>query len=457
MTRPRPAPRPVLSRRAARSGRRRGGTWFALLALAGLAACAAGPEAPLPGERLGPRGTPLQEAAAEAARDVPLALPAQVANADWTHSGGDPAGVIGHPALGPAPNLAWRTPIGEGDNRRNRITAAPVVAEGRVFTLDSRALVSATSTSGDALWTADLTPPGEQSSNASGGGLAVGENTLFATTGFGAVVALDPATGAERWRQRLGAAATGAPTVRGGIVYVSARDGSGWAIAADDGRVRWQVPGAPSPSGLLAGPAPAVTQDLAIFPFSSGELVAVFRLGGAERWQATVAGRRSGTAAASVSDLTGAPVVASGRVYAGNRSGRIAALSLADGERVWTAVEGASGPVWPAGGSLFVVSDLGELLRLDAGAGTRIWSVPLPRFVRERPRRQAEVFAHHGPVLAGGRLIVASSDGLLREIDPASGRILRTTELPGGASSAPVVAGGTVYVVSRRGELLAYR
>jgi len=52
---------------------------------------------------------------------------------------------------------------------------------------------------------------------------------------------------------------------------------------------------------------------------------------------------------------------------------------------------------------------------------------------------------------------VASSDGALRQFDPANGALLAQSELPGGAASNPVVANGTLYVVTKRGQLLAFR
>jgi outer membrane protein assembly factor BamB len=159
----------------------------------------------------------------------------------------------------------------------------------------------------------------------------------------------------------------------------------------------------------------------------------------------------------SISDVTSPPVISGDKVFVGNQSGRLAALSLGSGERIWTASEGAITPVWPAGGSIFVISDLNELLRLDASDGSRIWGAPLPNFVKDKPRKQSEVFGHHGPVIAGGRVLVASSDGMLRSFDPTSGALTATTEIPGGATTAPVVAGGTLYVVSRKGKLLAFR
>ncbi|MEL6565774.1 MAG: PQQ-binding-like beta-propeller repeat protein, partial [Pseudomonadota bacterium] len=127
------------------------------------------------------------------------------------------------------------------------------------------------------------------------------------------------------------------------------------------------------------------------------------------------------------------------------------------GARVWTAPEGAFGTVLPVAGSVFLVSDRNELLRLSAEDGSRIWGTALPQFVRDRPTRRSEIFAHHGPVLAGGRLLVASSDGSLRSFDPVSGGLLGVTDIPAGATTAPVVAGQTLYLVNRKGDLIAYR
>lgn len=81
----------------------------------------------------------------------------------------------------------------------------------------------------------------------------------------------------------------------------------------------------------------------------------------------------------------------------------------------------------------------------------------MPYFTTERVRRQSGIHAHYGPVLAGGRLFVASSDGVLRVFDPASGTLTGKAEIPGGAASAPAVAGQTLYVVGRDGQLHAYR
>ena len=425
-------------------------------ALAVLAACER--EEILEGERLDPRaltGAGLQEVPPN--RVQPIALPAQVNHAAWTHRGGSPVHAITHPALRAPLERVWSAPIGTGDDRRFRITADPVVAGGRIFTLDARDTVTATGRDGATLWQASIRPDWAGRGVASGGGLAVADGRLFVTTGYGEIVVLDTATGAAIWRKRFDAPATGAPAVLGGQVYAVTTDSAAWAMDVADGKLRWQFDGTISPSSMVGGAAPAVTERTVYMPFPSGDVSSVARDTGAETWRARVAGRRLGLANAGVTGISGDPVVQGGTVYVGNRSGRVAAIDRATGAVRWSAREGAFGPVWPAGDSLFLVSDTGELVRLAAGTGQRIWGVELGRYLDDRERRRAEVVAHYGPVLAGGRLIVASNDGFIRSFAPDSGELIGATEIPRGATTHPVVVDGTLYVVSRDGMLHAFR
>jgi outer membrane protein assembly factor BamB len=110
-----------------------------------------------------------------------------------------------------------------------------------------------------------------------------------------------------------------------------------------------------------------------------------------------------------------------------------------------------------AGRAVFAVSDTSNLIRLSKDDGTLIWSTPLPKFTKKSVKSRAKIHAHFGPILAGGRLILASSDGLIRQFNPSDGTLLSTVELPAGAASAPIVVNGTLYVLSTKGDLLAFR
>lgn len=425
-----------------------------------LAACAEDDEI-LPGKRESIR--PVVDAAETTGSDSvvnearPISLPALSNNAQWTQAFGTPSTRVSHPALNTPLTETWATDIGAGDSRRFRITASPIVAGGRIYTLDAETLVTATSTGGEVIWQTDIKPDRDKDGQATGGGLAFADGRIYATSGYGAVVALEAASGNEIWRQRLEGSASGAPTVFGSIVYLTAGDDRGWAISAEDGRQLWTLVSSPDVNNVLGAPAPAVENDLAIFAFGSGEVQGVFRRGGLRRWDASVSGERPGTALASVGDVTAAPVISGNSVYVGNQSGRTVALDLGSGARKWTAPEGAVGRIVPAGDSVFIVSEQNELLRLKASDGSVIWSVDLPKFLSSRPSRQSSVVAHHGPVLAGGLLHLASDDGLIRSFDPVSGALVGSVEINGGATSEPVVAGGVMYVVSQKGRLHAFR
>ena len=412
----------------------------------------------LEGERFDIRA-PFSETAGDvpANRAAPVSLPAPVAHSDWTHRLGTPSHRITHPALGSSLQRAWSAPIGEGEDRRHRITAEPVAAQGRIFTLDSRATVTATGRNGQTLWQRDLTPAGQRGDGASGGGLALADGALYVTSAYGRLHALDVATGAQRWTHRFDAPVKGAPTVVGNRVLVVAADSSAWVLDTRDGKVDWQLPGTPSPASMVGGAAPATAGDLVLFPIPSGELIAARRDTGMEIWRRVIAGQRQGMAYAGVTDITGDPVVVGDTIYVGNQSGRVMALDRRDGAIRWTADEAAYGAVWPVGNALFMLSDRNRVIRLDAASGERIWSQELPLFTETRERRRAEIFGHYGPVLAGGRLVVASNDGLVRFLDPISGESAGHLELPSGAAAAPIVVDRTLYVVSRDGMLHAFR
>ena len=389
-------------------------------------------------------------------RSVPVALPGVQPNAPWTQRAGTARHVPPHGALRAQPVLAFATSIGSGNGRRNRITASPVVADGRVIAMDATTHLTAVSTGGAALWSVSLMPPGARG-DISGGGIAYGDGRVYVSTGHGELLAVNPANGAVIWRQALDAPASGAPATEGGVVYVSGRDGAAWAVDGRNGRVLWQFPGLPATSGALGTAAPGIADGTVLFPFASGEIVAAKASDGVPVWSASVSGERLGRGTGPISDITGDPVIVGGTAYAANVGGRTAAISMRDGSRIWTADEGAQGPVLVLGNALFLVTDQGRLVRLDAGSGQPVWAVDMPNYVSARPGRRSRIYANFGPVLAGGRLAVASGDGTLRLFDPASGTLVGSVEIPGGAASAPALSGGALYVVSNRGQLLAFR
>ena len=436
----------------------------AILAIGALATALAGcseREELLPGERVpvrpGDRGSVIAEAATDAGPvDRGLALPPMRRLAAWPMRVGEADNDPGHASLSARPQRIWSRDIGTGNSRRQRIATDPVSDGARIYALDARSRVTAVTTGGATAWSRDLVPGYERASDASGGGLAVVDGTVYAATGYGELHALDAATGGTRWVQRLDAPIT-TPKVAGGLVHVVSRDNRAWALDTAQGRIRWEVPAAAGAAVMATSPAPAVGDGIVVLPFGSGELIGVLPQTGIRLWGTGISGQRRGVAYGDLGDITGDPVLEGGTIYAGTTAGRIVALSQTSGERLWTLAEGAVSPMALAGGSLFAVTDRAQLIRVDAATGTVIWRQDLPFWRNFRVKRRKGIDAHYGPILAGGRLWVASSDGGLRGFDPATGALTSQLELPGGAASRPIAFGDALYAVGRDGELHAFR
>lgn len=93
---------------------------------------------------------------------------------------------------------------------------------------------------------------------------------------------------------------------------------------------------------------------------------------------------------------------------------------------------------------MYVVDVNGVLLALTRQEGKVRWLTELP---------QAKKWS--GPVLAGGKLWLASSTGVMVSVDVQTGSVLSQRELDSSISIAPVVASGRMYVLTDKARLVA--
>ena len=143
-----------------------------------------------------------------------------------------------------------------------------------------------------------------------------------------------------------------------------------------------------------------------------------------------------------------------GLVYAASYSGRMVAIDEVSGQRVWQREVGSAEMPWAAGLSVFIISSGQQLISLTRQNGDIRWITPLTRF---EDKNKEEPVVWTGPVLAGGRLILASNRGQMIEADPQNGKILKKTRLPGDVTIAPLVSDNTLIFLTRQGNLVAYR
>lgn len=402
------------------------------------------------------------EAEAELA-DLAVVLPPAETNADWAQPGGSAAKVAGQLTLAETLTPAWTAAIGKGSTGQRRLNAAPVVMGGKVFTMDTAGDVKAfDAASGRTAWQAHISlvvgdeKKKKKNENAAfGGGVSGGDGRVFATTGYGIIAAYDAGTGTQLWQQKLGTPLRGAATVAGNRVYALTQDNQLYALSADKGETLWTVSGTVEVAGLLGAGAPAVAQDTVVVGFSSGELNALRAENGRTVWADALARTGRSTAMAALSDIDASPVIDRGRVYAIGHGGRMAALELATGQRVWERNFAGTSMPWVAGEFIFLVTLEGEVVCLKRSDGKVRWVYQLQHY--GNAKKKTNPIHWQGPVLASERLYLTGSNKQMVVISPYTGKQITSYKLPAPAYLPPVVAGNMAYVLTDDGKLTAYR
>jgi outer membrane protein assembly factor BamB len=397
---------------------------------------------------------------------VAVTLPPQAPNDTWGQPGGSASKSMGHLALGATLSQAWQERVA-GSTKAARLAAAPVVAGGKLYVMDTEARITvfdaATGAKGwSIVFGEETTTTGvkkkKKKSNKAilfGGGVSVEGAFVYATNGVGDVGALNIADGSVVWKKRLSSPLRGAPAIALGNIYVTSQDNQLFALRATDGNVEWTEAAAVSVAGVFGVAAPAIGQGTVVAGFSSGDLTAYRYENGRDVWQDTLSRTSITTSVGSLTDIDADPVIDQGRVFAIGEGGRMVSLELVTGQRLWELnVAGLSTP-WVVGEWVFVVTDEAKLLCVSRATGKIRWVRQLDRFPKGKSKNGTINWT--GPVLAGERLILANSLGQMVTVSPADGKTLETTKIGAPVFLQPIVANSTLYIFDSTGKITAFK
>lgn len=377
-------------------------------------------------------------------------------NDSWQQAGGQPDHSMANLALSSKElKKAWSADIGEGSRSKLPLTAQPVVAGKSVFTLDTDSELSSFDTSnGKRRWQVSVRDPGEGDPVISGG-IATDGTLVYVTAGYDELVAVDAAKGDIKWRAKLTSPSRAAPTVTGGRVFVTTLSNSILSIDAKDGKVQWEFTGLASDTGLVGAASPAANDELVVPAFSSGEVYALRSGNGSVAWSDNLSNSLRLGGLSAMSDIRGLPVIDGNMVYAISFAGKMAAIDLNSGNRVWQKDISGSKTPWVSGNRVYLISTESQIISLDKAKGGVVWVSQLARFKNKEEKKDPIFWT--GPLMAGNRLLAFSSDGRIAEVDPEKGTLIRQTNTGEDIRISPIVAGGTLYFVTEDGDLMAYR
>ncbi len=412
---------------------------------------------PLPGKRL----SVLQlQQTLEPARDTaaaPFEAPQAWANDQWPQAGGYANHSLQHVALNTGElHLAWKADIGSGANARLPLTAQPVIAEGKVFTVDrEQNLAAFDAASGKNLWRVNIKSPHEKDA-VIGGGISYANGNLYATNGYNDIVALSAKDGHLVWQATLPSPSRAAPTSTDDRVFVTTLDNHVLAFGAAKGEQLWDYAGLTETAGLIGAASPAATGDIVVPGFSSGEIDALLVENGTVSWSENLGEQRNAGGLASIPDIRGLPVIDKDMVFAVSFGGKMIAVDQRTGNRVWQKDVGSDVTPWVAGNLVFVLTLENDLIALARDTGGLRWVAPLQRYKKDKDPTSEAIY-WTAPVLAGGRLILASSNGKVAEVSPGDGKVIREWKTDRSVSLPLVAAGGTLYLLADDGTLMAYK
>lgn len=384
-------------------------------------------------------------------------LPQLWVNESWPQAGGLPDHVMQNLSFSrEAPQKIWSTNIGKGSRDDLPLNAAPIIADNRVVTLDAKATLRGfNAETGKGLWKKDVGSKQEREEVITGG-VAYGNAMLFVTNGHDEILAISPEDGTILWRKVLPAPSRAAPTILLGRVYVSTIDSRLIALNASDGASLWEYRGVGETAGLFGAASPTVDQNIVIVGFSSGELTALRVENGSVAWSDNLSDVNTlGGGLESLSDITAMPLMAQGLVIAMSYNGKMVAIDKRTGSRVWQREIGGTQTPWVAGNMLFALSSENQLIGISLLDGAVFWITELARYKDEKHKK--DLIRWSAPLMAGDRLILSGSHGKMIEIDPRNGDVLRETKTKENVQLPMAVSNDTLYVLSEKGKLIAYK
>lgn len=384
-----------------------------------------------------------------------MQLPSSWENSFWPQFGGYPSHSMGHLNLSHPLKRQWDVSIGKAGKRNKPLSVQPVVADGMIFTLDASAKLSAFDTeTGKKRWSKELAPKDEEEIGTIGGGLAFSDGSLFVTSGYQQILAVDPNSGNVLWAQKTTSPTRSAPAVLSGRVFVITLDNHIQAFNTKDGAPIWNYSGVQETTNLLGSSSPAINKNITIAALSSGEILALRTENGQTLWQDNLSSLKKYGALPGISDIRGLPVIDRGIVYIIGSSGRMLALDEHTGRRLWQKEIGGAETPWPAGDTVFTLTSNQQLVALGRHSGQIHWVTQLPSLENNDDPNDPLVWT--GPVLGGNHLILASSKGDLILLNPTDGKAKAKMRFDDGTVIPPIIADDRLYILTQDAELIAF-
>ena len=352
---------------------------------------------------------------------------------------GDPAELVEFTPTMEASKL-WSRDVGKGiDKRRQQLR--PAYRGGTFWVADYKGrLSSVDASSGNVNWELDTELPFS-------GGPGLSESLVIMGTENGEIHAFQSDTGTPLWIARVSSEVLAAPAVGDGVVVVRSIDGRVFGLDENNGRRLWVYDRSVPLLTLRGNANPVIRAGIAYLGYDGGEVVALRLEDGALLWEQPVATREGRSELDRLADVDGEMVFVASDLLVSSYKNRLSSMAADSGRLLWFKDIPSATGVTVARTNLAISDRDGNVWLLDRRNGSTLW--------------KQDQLTNRGltrPVFVDDYVVVGDADGYLHWMNLDDGNFSSRTKVGGkGFTGAPVVVGGTLFVYTRKGDLIAFQ
>jgi outer membrane protein assembly factor BamB len=334
----------------------------------------------------------------------------------------------------------WSVSVGKGLDKTGR-QLRPAYSSGNLYAADYKGLLTAVDAeTGRKHWEIKTKLP-------STGGPGISDNLLLMGTQDAEVFAFDATSGTQLWSATVTSEVLAPPAEADGIVVVRSIDGRIFGLDADTGQRKW-VYDHNVPLLTLRGNAPPLLRaGVAFIGYDGGQVVALRIDDGTLMWEQTLVTTQGRTELDRLSDIDGQLVFIASDLLVSSYKNRLASLAGDSGRLLWFKDISSATGVSVDRINLALSDKDGNVWLLDRRNGAEMWKHD--QLVRRELTR---------PVFYGSFIVVGDFDGYLHWINISTGEFAAREKVGGkGFAGPPLVVGNTLYTMTKKGDLSAFR
>lgn len=349
----------------------------------------------------------------------------------------------------------WKTRVGHGAGVSG-VRMQPTVVDGVLYAASTDGAIGAyDAATGKTIWEKKTRTHGwfgwgdkKRPDAFYSGGPAVSGDLMAIGTLDGHVYGLNVKDGSQRWISALPSEVIDSPTIAGPLTIVRTQDGRIYGLDSSTGERRWVNDQGSVPLLSLRGNGPLLVANGVVFLGSDdGKLIALRLDNGDKLWEQKLASGEGRTDIDRMNDADGTVLLDGSTLYAAAYHGNLSAVDGPSGRPIWARPFSTYTSMAVGGNSLFGANADSQVWAFDKSSGSDMW--------KNDNLKYRWVTA---PAVQGDYAVVGDIEGYVHWLQVGDGALAgreRLSKKP--IRAQPVVVGDLVYIEDVQGHVAAYR